>query len=78
MKMKLWKRTISTIAVAAACYGFFGVCLPEANFLKGTCEVISDEEMISSAELYERVLRGEAELTYGSRLWEWIRNMTER
>ncbi len=78
MNMKIWKRTIYTIAVAAACYGFFGVCLPEANFLKGTCEVISGEENLSSSQLYEKALRGEVSLQYGSRLWEWFRTMTER
>ena len=76
--MKIWKRTISVIAAAAACYGFLGVCLPEANFLKGTCEVISGEETLSSTELYEKALRGEVSFQYGSRLWEWIRDMTER
>ncbi|MCD7750376.1 MAG: hypothetical protein LUI10_01315 [Lachnospiraceae bacterium] len=76
--MKIWKRTISVIAVVLACYGFFSVCLPEMNFLRGTCEVISGGEALSSAELYEKALRGEVSLQYGSRLWEWFQNMTER
>lgn len=76
--MKIWKRTISAIAVALACYGFWGVCLPEANFLRGTCEVISGEENLSSSQLYEKALCGEVTFQYGSWLWEWFRDMTER
>ncbi len=78
MNRKIWKRTICALTVAAACYGFWGVCLPEANFLKGTCEVISGQETPGSAEIYEKALRGEVQFQYGSRLWEWIRDMTER
>ncbi len=75
--MKLFKKIFYTLSVAAACYGFWGVCLPEAGFLRGTSEIISGEENYSAAELYQMALRGEIRLEYGSRLWEWITQITE-
>ncbi|MCD8129729.1 MAG: hypothetical protein LUE16_00365 [Lachnospiraceae bacterium] len=75
--MKLFKKIIYTLSVAAACYGFWGVCLPEAGFLRGTSEIISGGEDLGAAELYQMALRGEVRLEYGSRLWEWITKITE-
>ncbi|MCD8326491.1 MAG: hypothetical protein LUC90_07370 [Lachnospiraceae bacterium] len=75
--MKLFKKIIYILSIAAACYGFWGICLPEAGFLRGTSEVISGEENLSAGELYQMALRGELQLEYGSRFREWISRMTE-
>ena len=68
------KYMIYVASVMTACYGFWGCLFPDLTLVKGTYQVISGDEAENMEQLYADILDNKVTVTYGSRLWEIIKN----
>lgn len=68
------KYMIYVASVTTACYGFWGCLFPDLTLVKGTYQVISGDEAEDMEQLYADILDNKVTVTYGSRLWEIIKN----
>lgn len=72
---ELLRYAVCTAGVVTACYGFWGSLFPDLTFVEGTYRVVGEERYEGTGEeLFCDILEDKVSVTYGSRLWEIIRN----